>query len=185
MVQQVAAGVIKDADCVKEKRAKLEKEIAETEALIFATGLELSEARKSTAAAVGRSVTSLITSLGMEGSRLDISIYREKAEMQLNGVLDQTHSVPMCSATGSLVGEKSMCKLQKGGLDRVEFLLATGPNEVLRSIGSIASGGEMCRLLLAIKLSPLTRKSAKEQREHLKMKGSVTTRTTPPTFLRR
>ena len=105
--------------------------------------------------------------------------------MQLNGVLDQTHSVPMCSATGSLVGEKSMCKLQKGGLDRVEFLLATGPNEVLRSIGSIASGGEMCRLLLAIKLSPLTRKSAIEQREHLKMKGSVTTRTTPPTFLRR
>ena len=37
------------------------------------------------------------------------------------------------------------------GLDDVEFLLAAGPEEPLRPLGSTASGGEASRIMLALK----------------------------------
>ena len=37
------------------------------------------------------------------------------------------------------------------GLDEVEFLLAAGPEEPLRPLGSTASGGEASRIMLALK----------------------------------
>lgn len=155
---QVAIEVIGNADYKKAKRSELQKKIRDIEAQVFATGLELSKARKSAAAAVCESVSSIITSLGMEGSRFDISIWWERPDMQLHDAIAQTYPGP-----DAHVGDMSACKLQKGGLDRVEFFLSTGPNEVLRPVGTVASGGEMCRLLLAIKLSPLARKEVKQR----------------------
>ena len=37
------------------------------------------------------------------------------------------------------------------GMDEVEFMIATNPGEPGRSLGSIASGGELSRIMLAIK----------------------------------
>ena len=39
----------------------------------------------------------------------------------------------------------------KDGQDEVEFMIATNPGEPLRSLGKIASGGELSRIMLAIK----------------------------------
>lgn len=38
-----------------------------------------------------------------------------------------------------------------GGYDDVEFLIATNPGEALRPLGKVASGGELSRIMLAIK----------------------------------
>lgn len=38
-----------------------------------------------------------------------------------------------------------------GGYDEAEFLISTNPGEELKSLGSVASGGEMSRIMLAIK----------------------------------
>lgn len=40
------------------------------------------------------------------------------------------------------------------GLDSVEFLLAAGPAEPLRALGSVASGGESARIMMALKAAP-------------------------------
>ena len=160
---QVAIEVIGNADYKKAKRSELQKEIRDIEAQVFATGLELSKARKSAAAAVCESVSSIITSLGMEGSRFDISIWWERPDVQSHDAIAQIYPAPRYPGPDAHVGDMSACKLQKGGLDRVEFFLSTGPNEALRPVGTVASGGEMCRLLLAIKLSPLARKEVKQR----------------------
>jgi len=44
--------------------------------------------------------------------------------------------------------------LHADGLDRVEYLLAAGPAEPLRSLGAVASGGEQSRIMLALKAAP-------------------------------
>ena len=39
------------------------------------------------------------------------------------------------------------------GIDQVEFLLSANPGEPLKPMASIASGGEMSRIMLAIKMN--------------------------------
>lgn len=39
----------------------------------------------------------------------------------------------------------------QNGLDKIEFLISTNPNEPLKSLSKIVSGGEMSRIMLAIK----------------------------------
>ncbi|KAG7672745.1 hypothetical protein KSW81_001698 [Nannochloris sp. 'desiccata'] len=45
-------------------------------------------------------------------------------------------------------------RMRPGGLDSVEFLFAAGPEEPLKPLGSVASGGEAARVMLAIKAAP-------------------------------
>jgi DNA repair protein RecN (Recombination protein N) len=39
----------------------------------------------------------------------------------------------------------------ENGMDKVEFLISTNPGEPLKPLSKIASGGEMSRIMLAIK----------------------------------
>jgi DNA repair ATPase RecN len=45
-------------------------------------------------------------------------------------------------------------RVRRAGLDAVEFLLAAGPAEPLRTLGAVASGGESARVMLALKAAP-------------------------------
>lgn len=47
------------------------------------------------------------------------------------------------------ISEKEVCG--PDGMDEVEFIIATNPGEPRRSLGKIASGGELSRIMLAIK----------------------------------
>jgi DNA repair protein RecN (Recombination protein N) len=47
--------------------------------------------------------------------------------------------------------EKEPYKFTKEGLDRIEFQLSANPGEPLRSLNKIASGGELSRIMLALK----------------------------------
>ncbi|MFN3782101.1 MAG: DNA repair protein RecN, partial [Candidatus Kapaibacteriota bacterium] len=42
-------------------------------------------------------------------------------------------------------------KLLQNGIDRIEFLIATNPNAKLMNLSSIVSGGEISRIMLALK----------------------------------
>jgi len=47
--------------------------------------------------------------------------------------------------------EQEPFKFTKDGIDRVEFQLSANPGEPLRSLNKIASGGELSRIMLALK----------------------------------
>ena len=47
--------------------------------------------------------------------------------------------------------EQSMANMRPEGLDRVEFMISPNPGEALRPLSKIASGGELSRIMLAIR----------------------------------
>lgn len=49
------------------------------------------------------------------------------------------------------LGEEGQWNFTQKGMDRVEFLISTNPGEPLKPLSRIASGGEMARIMLAIK----------------------------------
>ena len=51
----------------------------------------------------------------------------------------------------TLVVSKQSCPLSPLGMDRVEFLISTNPGEPPKSLAKVASGGELSRIMLAIK----------------------------------
>jgi len=93
------------------------------------TGAEkLSSARRTGAPKLARRVGELLQSLGMQGSALDIAFEPRGAESSASG------------------------------LDAVEFMLAANVGVSARALRKIASGGELSRIALALKLAAIERK---------------------------
>ncbi|HET7580647.1 MAG TPA: DNA repair protein RecN [Bacillales bacterium] len=86
---------------------------------------ELSEVRKKTAKALVRSITGELESLQMAKTQFDIHFETKETAGRI--------------------------RFQKGGIDEVEFLISTNPGEPLKPLAKVASGGELSRIMLALK----------------------------------
>ncbi len=95
--------------------------------------LELSERRMSAASVLEKKVMSELTDLGMGGTLFKVSIKREISE------------------SGEVESEGKRYMLYPHGLDRIEFMIAANEGEDLKPLNKVASGGEMSRIMLAIK----------------------------------
>ena len=140
---------------------------AATETELVEAGLLLAKFRRKAAVALRRDVTTALSSLAMEGCRFDVSLNWEN--ISVDEVIPAS-SPPLSifvdeSATDFGEEGSSRFRVRSGGLDRVSFLLAAGQNESLRSMSSVASGGETARLLLAMKLSPAIQRDATHGKE--------------------
>lgn len=113
--------------------------------------------RRKEAAKLRNNMTAALSSLAMEGSRFDISLTWEKLSEEYGAPMSPHALLVDHSAVD--VGEEGSRRYRvfRGGLDRVNFLLAAGPSEPLRPLRSVASGGETARMLLALKLAPTFR----------------------------
>jgi DNA repair protein RecN (Recombination protein N) len=129
--------------------SSLPEEMVETETRLTGlferlTGLcqELSEKRKEAAAYFARKVQEELASLGMPKTRFDV---------EFKGVPVDEHSDPhlVLGNTG----------IEATGVDRVEFLIAPNVGEDLRPLAQIASGGELSRIILALKAILATKES--------------------------
>ena len=140
---------------------------AATETELVEAGLLLAKFRRKAAVALRRDVTTALSSLAMEGCRFDVSLNWENIS---GDEVIPASSPPLSifvdeSATDFGEEGSSRFRVRSGGLDRVSFLLAAGQNESLRSMSSVASGGETARLLLALKLSPAIQRDATHGKE--------------------
>jgi len=95
--------------------------------------LNLSEKRKSAAKKLEELVIKELNDLGMGGTIFNISIKRE------------------ISADGDIEAGDKKYVLYPHGLDRIEFLLSANEGEDLKQLRKVASGGEMSRIMLALK----------------------------------
>ena len=95
--------------------------------------LNLSEKRKSAAKKLEDLVMKELNDLGMSGTVFKISFTRETS---IDGDID--------------AGDKKYI-LYPHGLDKIEFLLSANEGEDLRQLRKVASGGEMSRIMLAVK----------------------------------
>lgn len=109
-----------------ENKEALSKEIAELEKKVYVAAKALSEKRRQTADVLSSEVSTILKTLGMGNARFSVNI-TEKAG---NGVEQR------CGPFG---------------MDNIEFLISANAGSPLLPLSRIASGGELSRVMLALK----------------------------------
>ncbi len=117
-----------DADAEWEETV-LQKEAGQAEERLKALAQELSRKRRSAAARLRDDVEQVLARLDLAKARFDVR-FSEEAE----------------GAAEDFAG-----RVTAKGIDRVEFLLSANPGEALKPLAKVASGGELSRILLALK----------------------------------
>ena len=110
-----------------EKLVELEKEIADKLSEYLSLTKKLAEKRVKNAFILEKAVEKEISLLGMKRARFKINL--------------KTNSYD----------EESIEKIKDSGTEEVEFLISPNPGEELRPLRKIASGGELSRIMLALK----------------------------------
>jgi DNA repair protein RecN (Recombination protein N) len=104
---------------------KLESERAAEHAAVTRAAAELSRAREVAAAALGRAASAALGELALEQARFAVEL------------------VPVAAPAGLPCGA--------AGAEAAEFRFVANPGEPLRPLRSVASGGELSRVFLALK----------------------------------
>ncbi len=95
--------------------------------------LKLSEKRKEAAVRLEREVPEILAHIGMSGATFQI---RQEQEVH--------------SESWLTIGDRRV-KASPHGIDRVEFLISANPGQPPRPLQKVASGGEISRIMLALK----------------------------------
>jgi DNA repair protein RecN (Recombination protein N) len=116
-----------------ERIEKLKTEYGQKLKIVKDKAVELSDRRTQGAVELEKRVMNELNDLNMSGTTFRVSIKREISE------------------NGDIEYENKRYVLYPHGLDRVEFLLAANAGEELHELRRVASGGEMSRIMLALK----------------------------------
>jgi len=122
----------KSLESLGEKISELQKSTAAFYARALSQAQELSSKRKKVAQELGSKVEAELSTLGMKKVRFQIAVEEglsEKGEQ----------------------GQNISPRLDQNGMDRVQFLISPNPGEDLKALAKIASGGELSRIMLALK----------------------------------
>ena len=107
-------------------KEKLEGEIKKLEKELLFSAEILSKKRKETAVILNNEVNEILSKLGMKGTRFEVSIKQKSGtDLQQN-----------CGPYGK---------------DDIEFMISANPGNPLLPLAKIASGGELSRVMLALK----------------------------------
>ncbi len=102
----------------------------------------LEEELARTAAAYTHAASKLSDQRAKAAARLDKAVEAELKPLKLDAARIKT-----------LVEQQSAERWSADGIDRVEFLISTNPGAPFGALGKIASGGELSRFILALKVS--------------------------------
>jgi DNA repair protein RecN (Recombination protein N) len=116
-----------------EKKLKLEREIEQLREEIGGTAFVLSHKRSEAANRLEKKIQVHLHELGMAKTRFVISIQQEQ------------------TPTGLVRYKEKRWRLWSTGADRVEFLFTANVGESPKPLKAIASGGEISRIMLAIR----------------------------------
>ncbi len=107
-------------------KSGIDAEISELEKIVFRLGTSLSEKRKKASVTLQGGVEEILKTLGMAGTRFSVQITVRE-------------------------GTDTMQRSGPWGFDNIEFMISTNPGEPLKPLARIASGGELSRVMLALK----------------------------------
>jgi DNA repair protein RecN (Recombination protein N) len=110
----------------EEDKAQLEEDIKRTEREVLETAHEISRKRKAAAEELQRRIEGVLGALGMKKTRFHIGVEQKMSQA----------GKPVCGSYG---------------IDSVAFRLAPNPGEPVKPLKDIASGGEISRVMLAVK----------------------------------
>jgi DNA repair protein RecN (Recombination protein N) len=107
----------------EEHRAHAEKKVTEARAEAMAAAHALSDGRRKAAGKIVKRVAEALREMQMEKARIEVHV------------------------------EADAERLGPTGIDRVEFQIAANPGEPMLPLAKVASGGELSRVMLALKLA--------------------------------
>ncbi len=113
---------IQQIENLEEYRNRLKEKLGDLEVKMFAFAQKMSDIRRECAKVLSNKITEELQKLEMKNANFDIKV-----------VLDEKR------------------EFHKNGLDKVEFFIKTNTGEDFKPLIKIASGGEMSRIMLAIK----------------------------------
>jgi len=117
---------------------RLAQQIAEAQTRLTLAADRLSSKRREVAESIQRAIVAELDCLGMANSRFEVRFSRQK----------DSEGWICYSLSG---GEQERFAAFANGMDQAEFFLSTNPGEDLRPLNKIASGGEISRIMLALK----------------------------------
>jgi DNA repair protein RecN (Recombination protein N) len=125
----------KGLESVEEKISELQNSTATLYTGALASARELSQCRERVARELSSRVEAELSTLGMKKVRFGVQIEMEspKEHGEPREDLEQTP------------------RLNEKGMDHVQFLISPNPGEELKPLAKIASGGELSRIMLAMK----------------------------------
>lgn len=126
--RDAAQAEIETLSASEENRDKLKIEVAALEKEIALRARELTAKRLASSQSLSAGIGEVLHRLGMPGARFAVRLEPKSAE-----------------------GEGTPLRLGPYGADDVEFLISANPGEPLKELARIASGGELSRVMLAIK----------------------------------
>jgi DNA repair protein RecN (Recombination protein N) len=110
---------------------ELHNDLAATISQVLPMALEISRSRMLAAETLSARVTSLLQELGMPGGRFVVAVKPRVTDVASH--------------------QEQLAAVDVSGIDDVEYLVSLNPGEPVKSLSRVASGGEMARLMLAIK----------------------------------
>lgn len=125
----------------EERRAQAQHHVNQARAQASAAASALSAARRTAAERVGQQVTEALRELCMKGARLE-------AHLEPRAPREGDEAVYLFGGDGKDLPPR---RLTREGWDRCELLLAPNPGAEPRPLQRIASGGELSRVMLALK----------------------------------
>jgi DNA repair protein RecN (Recombination protein N) len=131
----------------------IEKAVEEIRQKALKEALELSKSRRQTASRLGQTVEKTSASLDMPNCRFEVQFDLEESSA--------TNTTSRASGSGAESIRVNEYLLNEKGLDRVAFLFSANPGEEVRPMAKIVSGGELSRIVLALK-ELLASKTAQE-----------------------
>ncbi len=118
---------------LENSQKKISKAIKKKEGIFSKLAILIHEKRKRKSKELSKEIVLAMKELNMGGARFDINI---KCDEDSSGFVILT-GVPMAE--------------NSKGIDKVEFYLSANPGEPTKPLSSVASGGEISRIMLAIK----------------------------------
>ena len=100
---------------------------------------------------IGNLVGKLLRERRRVGARLSKAIVKELAHLGMKGSRFNVAVEPHLDPNGVAAGSVGHVRLGPGGCDEIDFLLSTIPDRPLRPLREVASGGEVSRIMLALK----------------------------------
>ena len=125
----------------EEQTELLRSELKVVEAELLETSEDLSVKRRSVIRSLEQKLAEELSQLGMPGAAIQVSVNRELKEQQDRSGRERI--IPEGQNEKYVISEK--------GLDRVELYFCANRGEQLQPLRKVASGGELSRIMLALK----------------------------------
>lgn len=119
----------------EEEIQKIEEEIEKERELCSEAAVRLSEKRREVGEKISRSIVLILKELGINNAKFEINFKNKQVESPKSFVK---------------LGNENY-EAGPDGFDFVEFYISTNPGEELKPLAKVASGGEISRIMLALK----------------------------------